>query len=68
MQVTNIVNGVDVDRLAGTIDAVNTNPTLARFQFRAHKDWIDGGHNRTTIKGFHGAANAPMSGPSTPGS
>src|SRR5215218_1604158 len=55
MQVTNIVNGVDVDRLFGTIDHVNANPTLARFQFRARNQWIDGGHNRSTIKGFYGA-------------
>jgi len=55
MQVTNIVNGVDVDRLFGTIDHVNANPTLARFQFRARNQWIAGGHNRSTIKGFYGA-------------
>ena len=55
MQVTNIVNGVDVDRLLGTIDHVGADPTLARFQFRARNQWVDGGHNRTTIKGFYGA-------------
>src|SRR5215510_14221046 len=49
------VNGVDVDRLVGTIDHISAEPTLARFQFRARNQWIDGGHNRTTIKGFYGA-------------
>jgi hypothetical protein len=49
MHVTSIVNGVDLDRLSGTIDAVTASPALARFQFRAGNHWIDGGHNRTTI-------------------
>jgi len=61
MQVTNIVNGVDVDRLAGTIEHISADPTLARFQFRAHNQWIDGGHNRTTIKGFYGAGQEDAS-------
>jgi uncharacterized OsmC-like protein len=55
MPVTSIVNGVDLDRLSGTIEAVTADPTLARFQFRASNRWIDGGHSRTTIKGFYGA-------------
>ena len=55
MPVTSTVNGVDLDRLSGTIDAVTADPALARFQFRALNHWIDGGHNRTTIKGFYGA-------------
>lgn len=55
MHVTTIVNGVDLDRLSGTIDAVTAEPALARFQFRAANHWIDGGHSRTTIKDFYGA-------------
>jgi uncharacterized OsmC-like protein len=55
MQVTSIVNGVDLDRLSATIEAVNADPALARFQFRARNDWIDGGYSRTTIKDFYGA-------------
>ena len=61
MQVINIVNGVDVDRLAATIEHVGADPTLARFQFRVHNQWIDGGHNRTTIKGFYGAGQEDTS-------
>ncbi|MGZ4262407.1 MAG: OsmC family protein [Solirubrobacteraceae bacterium] len=61
MQVTNKVNGVDVDRLFGTIDHISAEPTLARFQFRARNQWIDGGHNRTTIKGFYGAGHEDTS-------
>jgi uncharacterized OsmC-like protein len=61
MQVTNKVNGVDVDRLFGTIDHIGADPTLARFQFRARNQWLDGGHNRTEIKGFYGAGRADTS-------
>jgi len=55
MHVTSIVNGVDLDRLSGTIDHVTAEPALARFQFRARNHWIDGGYSRTTIKDFYGA-------------
>jgi uncharacterized OsmC-like protein len=55
MPVTSIINGVDLERLSGTIDAVTADPALARFQFRAGNRWIDGGHSRTTIQGFYGA-------------
>jgi uncharacterized OsmC-like protein len=61
MHVTNIINGVDVDRLLGTVDHVSTDPTLGRFQFRARNRWIDGGHNRTTIKEFYGAGQEDTS-------
>ena len=55
MHTTSIVNGVDLDRLSGTIDAVTATPALARFQFRGHNHWIDGAYSRTTIKDFYGA-------------
>jgi uncharacterized OsmC-like protein len=55
MSITSIVNGVDLERLSGTVDAVTADPGLGRFQFRARNDWIDGGHSRTTIQGFYGA-------------
>lgn len=54
-QAMGTLNGVDVDRLVGTIDAIEQAPGLARFQFRAHNQWIDGGHNRSTVHGFFGA-------------
>ena len=61
MQVTTMVNGVDLDRLAGTVEHIDADPTLARFQFRARNHWLDGGHNRTTIKGFYGAGHEDTS-------
>ena len=55
MHTTSVVNGVDLDRLSETIDAVTATPALARFQFRGHNHWIDGAYSRTTIKDFYGA-------------
>ena len=34
---------------------IKAQPELARFQFRATNRWIDGAHNRSTIKGFYAA-------------
>lgn len=49
------INGVEVERMGATVQAVQQNPALAGFQFRATNQWINGGHNRSTIKGFYGA-------------
>lgn len=54
MHVTHVVNGVDLDRLTGTIDAITAEPGLALFQFRAHNQWMDGGRTRTAIQDFYG--------------
>jgi len=48
------VNGVAVDKLFGTIDAIKKTPVIATFKFRASNKWLDGGHNRTTIKNYYG--------------
>jgi len=50
-----IRNGVDTEQLFGTLDAIKAEPSLARFQFRARNRWIDGAHNRTTIRDFYAA-------------
>lgn len=54
-QSATIVNGVDVDYVMGVIDQVKGNADIAKFQFRATNQWIDGGHNRSTVKEFYGA-------------
>jgi uncharacterized OsmC-like protein len=65
-QAPNITNGVNVDALFETIDAVKRNPAIADFQFRASNKWMGGDHNRTMISGFRGAceeqvhANGPF--------
>lgn len=48
-------NGVDVPALFGTINVVNEQRDLARFQFRATNTWVRGTHSRTSINGFYGA-------------
>lgn len=48
-------NGVDVETLFATIDAVKANPQIAAFQFRASNQWISGTNSRTTIHSFYGA-------------
>ena len=48
------VNGVNVDELFGTIDAVKKAPVIAKFRFRAGNRWMGGGHNRTTVANFYG--------------
>src|SRR6185312_12800794 len=48
-------NGVDTTVLFGTLDAIKSDPSLATFQFRARNRWIDGSHNRSTIRDFYGA-------------
>ena len=50
-----IRNGVDTEQLFSTLDLIKDQPELARFQFRATNRWIDGSHNRSTIKGFYAA-------------
>ena len=50
----NTKNGVNVDELFNTIDAVKKSPVIAKFRFRANNEWFDGGHNRTTINDFYG--------------
>jgi uncharacterized OsmC-like protein len=49
------VNGIDVDRLKSTVEAMEAVPELAKFTFRANNRWMKGGLNRTTISSFRGA-------------
>jgi uncharacterized OsmC-like protein len=48
-------NGVDTQQMFGTLDAIGAQPELGAFTFRATNQWLDGAHNRSTIKGFFGA-------------
>ncbi|KPJ78272.1 MAG: osmotically inducible protein C [Deltaproteobacteria bacterium SG8_13] len=50
-----VVNGVNVDELFGTIDAIKSAPVIGKFKFKAGNKWINGGLNRTTIQNFYGA-------------
>jgi len=55
MTETIVINGVNTEKLLGTIDAIREMPGIAKFNFRASNKWISGGHNRSTIKDFFGA-------------
>jgi uncharacterized OsmC-like protein len=54
-------NGVDTQRLFATLDAVRAEPELGTFRFRATNRWIDGAHNRSTIKDFYAAGGEDTS-------
>ncbi len=49
------INGVNVGQLVSTIEAIEEDPGLAKFRFRANTEWIEGGHTQTRIQGFYGA-------------
>ncbi|RTM09336.1 MAG: OsmC family peroxiredoxin [Hyphomicrobiales bacterium] len=49
------LNGVDTPNLLATINFVAGQPELAKFQFRAHNEWIEGTHSKTVMNGFFGA-------------
>ena len=61
IEATRIRNGVNVDQMYGTLDAIKAQPSLGKFQFRATNRWIDGAHNRTTIKDLYGAGQEDRS-------
>jgi uncharacterized OsmC-like protein len=50
-----LVNGINVNDLFTTIEAIKKNPKIAKFKFRAKNKWADGTHNRGTVKDFYGA-------------
>lgn len=50
-----IVNGIAVDALNETVEAINADAEIAKFKFRARNRWIGGTHNRTTINNLYGA-------------
>lgn len=54
-------NGVNTEQMFGTLDAVKADPALAKFQFRARNRWIDGSHNRSTIRDFYAAGQEDTS-------
>lgn len=49
------LNGVNVTQLVDTVGAVQGDPSIAQFRFRATTRWQGGGHVTTEIQGFHGA-------------
>jgi uncharacterized OsmC-like protein len=52
-----MTNGVDVGQIMGVIGAIESDPSYAKFQFRATNQWINGALSRSRIKEFF-AGNA----------
>ena len=55
------LNGINVDQLVGTIEAIKENSEIALFKFRSQTEWVRGGHCRTRIKDFYGATQEDTS-------
>ena len=55
MNVTATRNGLDLDQMMRTVEAIKIRREIAQFRFRAHNRWINGGENRSTIRDFYGA-------------
>lgn len=56
MQKTTVMlNGVNLERLADTIEATIADTKLAKFQFSLNNQWVDGGYNQSVIGDFYGA-------------
>ena len=56
-ETTSQTNGLDMEALVGTVNAVKQDPSLGSFEFRATNQWISGGENRSRIKEFYGAGS-----------
>ena len=48
-------NGLNLEQMSQTVEALRQDPSLAQFEFRARNRWINGGENRSTIQSFYGA-------------
>lgn len=54
-------NGIDVDQLVGTIEAIKEDPALGAFTFRAKSTWESGTHNVGHIGDFTHAGSEDRS-------
>ena len=52
---TRRLNGVDLDTLMGTVNAIQAEPALGISKFRASNTWLSANHNRSTVTGFYAA-------------
>jgi uncharacterized OsmC-like protein len=51
---TNQVNGLNMDQAHETVEALQNDPSLGKFVFRARNQWKDGALNEASINGFFG--------------
>jgi uncharacterized OsmC-like protein len=50
-----IINGVNVNDLFTTIDAIKGSPSIAKFKFRIRNRWQGASQNRSIVSEFYGA-------------
>jgi uncharacterized OsmC-like protein len=49
------LNGVNLEALSQTVEAIQQKPEIADFKFRATNRMVQGAHNRSEVKEFYGA-------------
>ncbi len=54
-EIAHRINGIDLDVLQQTVEAIQQDPGLAQCKFRARNKWIGDTRNRSTISEFFGA-------------
>lgn len=52
---TDRVNGINLNVLTETVNAIRKDPELGKCRFRARNKWVEGNHNCTTVSDFYGA-------------
>jgi len=55
IEVINRVNGVNLDALSETVQAMQNDPVLGQSKFRVRNVWVDANHNTNFVSGFYGA-------------
>ena len=51
----NLVNGVNMNALGCTVNAIKQKPEFGESKFRIRNKWIRGGYNRSSVTDFFGA-------------
>jgi uncharacterized OsmC-like protein len=54
-QSTKSINGIDLNVLQETVNAIKSDPGLGKCKFRARNKWLGAAHNRTTVNDFYAA-------------
>ena len=54
------VNGVRVDDLFRTVDAIKATPSIAKFNFRIHNQWVNAAKNRSAVDMSYGAGQEQL--------
>lgn len=54
-EVQKLVNGVKVNDLMTTVEAIKAAPAIAKFKFRISNEWSGASHNCSTVDSYFGA-------------